>query len=143
MKSFIFSLVILGSIAANAAQFKCVGSKYPSDLQHFFADGYTILTVSKKIVNLKYYYVNTVAKETTLDIEADYKVNGVQSGNGALKGMMVGSLKDTESYPGDAIHTIHFSKSFFENTPSSGIVGKFVFPGHGYSYDWNICYNLK
>lgn len=143
MKAFITFLVVFGSLTANAAKFKCYGSKYPSGMEHFFGEGYTILDVSKKMVNLKYYYINTVAGETTLEIDANYNVGGIQGGNGALKGMTIGSLVDFRSYPGDSIDTIHFSTGLFENTPASGIVGKFVFPGQGYSYDWNICYNTK
>ncbi len=144
MRNF-FVLVLVGLVSgqAYAAKFKCYGSKYPSDMQHFFADGYTILDVSKKQVNLKYYYVNTVARETTLEIDANYKVGGIQGGNGALKGMAIGSLVDSHSFPGDSINTIHFTTRLFENTPASGVVGKFAFPGHGYSYDWNVCYNTK
>lgn len=143
MKALIAFVVVFGSLTANAAKFKCYGSKYPSDMQHFFENGYIVLDVSKEVVNLKYYYVNTVARETTLDVEANYKVGGIQGGNGSLKGMTIGNLVDFNSYPGDSIYTIHFSPSLFENTPASGVVGKFVFPGHGYSYDWNVCYNAK
>ncbi len=143
MKALIAFLVVCGSFTANAAKFKCYGSKYPSDMHHFFADGYVVLDVTKKMVNLKYFYVNTVARETTLEVEANYKIGGIMGGNGSLKGMVIGSLVDNRSYSGDSIDTIHFSPSLFENTPASGVVGKFAFPGHGYSYDWNVCYNTK
>ena len=141
---YIFLLTtLLISFTANAAQFKCYSSKYPADMQHYFGDGYTIISVSKKMVTLKYYYINEAAGETSLELEAKYRLNGVQGGSSALKGMFVGALVDHRSYIGDPIQQIYFTKSLFQATPGAGIVGKFAFPGHGYSYDWNICYNEK
>jgi hypothetical protein len=145
LKSLFFGLSLV-SVAgsADAATFKCYASKYPADMVHYFEGGYTILDVSAESVNLKSYSVNRENRSTTLRVDANYKINGVQGGNGALKGMAIGTLVDAHSYPGDAISKIHFDAELF-SVPSrrSGIIGKFAFPGHGFSYDWNLCYYLN
>lgn len=145
MKTLIIFAALLTSVTAFSAEYKCYGSKYPSDMQHFFADGFVKLSVKNKTVNFKYYYINELAGETTLEIDVNYKLGSLTTGNGQLKGMRVGTLSSEDrGYPGDSISTIHFDESLFVGSPGrSGIIGRFAFPGHGYSYDWNICYNVK
>jgi hypothetical protein len=136
-------LSFLFVLSANAAGFKCFASKYPSDMDHNFEQGFVILTVKKKTVNLRYYYVNTVARQTTLNLDLNYKIGQVMGGNGQVQGMYATSLQDNSpiNFPGDSIDTIYFDKAIIEGKVNSGIVGKFAFTGHGYSWDWNVCYN--
>lgn len=142
---FIVLGLLVASTSAHAAKYKCYPSKFQTDLTHFFADGFMILNFTSKAVNLKYYYVNTVARETTLEIDVNYKLGGVKGGTSAVKDMIVGShAGGVKDYPGDIIHTMYFDQSLLKGMPEApGVVGKFTFTGHGYSYDWNICYNAK
>ncbi|MBS1958348.1 MAG: hypothetical protein JST80_02650 [Bdellovibrionales bacterium] len=145
MKTFILALFVLAATtSAHAAKYKCFASKYPTADEHFFADGYIILSITKTKANLKYYYVNTVAHQTTLDLDLNYKVGGVHGGSGAVKNMLVSSYTGgAKPFPGDQITTIYFDQALVKGNPeSTGVVGQFTFTGHGYSYDWNICYNL-
>jgi hypothetical protein len=141
----LFAVLVLSfvSTVSNAAEYKCYAAKYPTDMEHFFTDGYVLLNVKQGVVNFKYYYVNTVAHETTLEIDVNYKLGKVNTGKGSLAGMVSSSLlAGKKGYPGDEINTIHFDQALVSNTSSTeeGLVGKFTFPGHGYSYDWNLCY---
>jgi len=138
---FSFCLV---SLSAQAADYRCYSSKYPTDMQHYFQDGYVDLTVRAKTVKLDYYYVNTVADETTLEYSAVYNLGKIRGGNGRLKGLITGRFKSSEVGSVD-LDPIYFQRQLINNKnfEKRGIVGKFVFSGHGYSYDWNVCYNLK
>ncbi len=66
MKKLLLAVGLLSFSTANAIEYKCYASKYPTGMEHHFSDGYVMLTVNKKSVNLKYYYVNTVAKKPLL-----------------------------------------------------------------------------
>ncbi|MCX6123475.1 MAG: hypothetical protein NTV34_01800, partial [Proteobacteria bacterium] len=97
------------SMTANAAEYKCYASKYPSGVQHSFENGYVLLKINKKSVNFKYFYVNTVAHETTIELDVNYKLQGVVGGNGQVKDMISGSLVSGDTpFPGDEIETMFF-----------------------------------
>lgn len=134
----------LVSLSAQAADYRCYSSKYPTDMQHTFQDGFVNLTVKAKTVKLDYYYVNTVAGETALEYSAIYNLGKIKGGTGRLKGLVTGRIKTLKEGHYD-IDPVFFQRSLINNKnfEKKGIVGKFVFSGHGYSYDWNVCYNLK
>ncbi len=143
----ILSLVMLlsfFSIQSYASSYKCFASKYPDHFLNAFEDGYTILTIEDDIVNLKFFYVNTVTKETTMEINADFQISKINNGNGKIKGYSIADIVEYNSVRNE-IYTLFIDPFLINNTDFSkkGIIGKFTFKGHGYSYDWNICYNLK
>ena len=136
----------LVSMSAQAAEYKCYASKYPSGMNHTFADGYIILNVSKNDVNFKYYFVNTVANETALELDVNYKLQGVAGGNSRVKDMIRGELVfGDHPFPGDTIDNMYFDQALISTTDRirRGIIGKLTFTGQGFNYDWNICYNSK
>lgn len=138
MKTMIASIVLLASSISLGADFKCFSSKYPADMNHAFNDGYTVLSVNTDGVNLKYFYVNTVANKTTLKYEANYTIEGVKEGSSKLSGLYVAKTQELNK-----IETIYLEPSLLSQTSADGIIGKFVFPGHGYGYDWNLCYAIN
>jgi len=141
---FIFSFCISFScLSAFAADFKCYSSKYPIGMEHTFQDGYTRLSVKGNTATLEYYYVNTVANETTMEYQASYSVQGLKGGSGKLSNLYVAKFNSstTGAGIGEYIDVIYLESALLSNKPANkGMVGKFTFSGHAYGYDWNLCY---
>ncbi|WP_413558087.1 hypothetical protein [Bdellovibrio sp. HCB209] len=138
MKTMIASIVLLVSSVSFGADFKCFSSKYPADMNHAFNEGYTVLSVNGPTVSLKYFYVNTVANNTTLKYEANYTVESIKGGSGKLSGLYIAKTQEL-----DKIGRIYLEPALLGEASSGGVIGKFVFPGHGYGYDWNLCYAIN
>lgn len=135
----VIAIPLVSSRFAYAADFVCHASKYPSGFQHAFWDGYTILSITGSRANLKYYYNNTVAGVVQLEHDADYDIGAVKTGKSKVAGYNVADV--TRRSPLQSIDRLYIEPSLLNaNPPARGIVGKFSFSGHGYSYDWNVCY---
>lgn len=144
MKKLLTGLFLLSAGTAFATEYVCFASKYPSDMVHTFEDGWATISITGKEITLRSFYKSgeTIQKS----IEANYKISGTQGGNGATKDMYIGELDYEKSdFPDEPIGRIFLEKSLVDNEIFSkeGFVGKLAFLGHGYSYDWNLCYNKK
>jgi hypothetical protein len=133
------------SLASQITEFTCYASKYQTDITHAFQDGYVTMAVDAKkaLVDFTFYYVNTVAHETTISYQATYKIGTQNSGSGAVAGYYALSRKKMTGY-GEGLDTLYLEPALLlPKSQNAGVVGKYTFTGHGYSYDWNICYYKK
>jgi hypothetical protein len=130
----------LNRVANSAVTFKCYPSKFPEGFSHEFADGYVLMTVDakKSLVDFKFYDVDPETHETTLDgSHGIYKITGKAGGTGVVADYYKIELKDGK----DVFDTMYLEKTLLEpKSDKSGIIGQYTFAGHGYAYDWNICY---
>lgn len=113
-------------------------------MHHYFSDGYVLLSVNKDEANLKYYYVNEVANQTTLESDVTYSIKDQQGGSGKLSKLFVATVKSAE-VGSDRIGPIYLEKTLLGKAKpkpkQKGVIGKFAFSGHGFGYDWNLCYS--
>jgi len=143
-RSVLFLALSLISSPAFAAgvQFKCNAVNRDGA----FTDGYSVLTLNTKSVRIDYYYVNTVARETTIDYSGTYAVGGAKGGSGKLAPYRVLTLqrlnhRNRGNYDG-GIRTMYLQPELLRGGTTlrnGGRGGFYAFVGHGYSYDWNIC----
>ena len=145
MKFTLFALSLLASVTATAAEYKCYSSKYPTNMSHAFENGYVLLNVTEGYARLKYFYVNDVANETTLEYDVIYSIGGLNGGNGKLKDLLKSKSFKVVKSIGESISAVYFEPVLIQNEDftKSGVIGKFVFPGQGFGYDWNLCYNIR
>ncbi len=148
MKKIILMVVpLLFTVTGQAAEYECHASKYPTDMVHAFANGELSLSINDKALSIRFFQKSSrPVKSSKLSFEATYKLGNLLGGNGALKNMLVAQLVEGAEMNGDStIPTLYVSPELLTNNDldKSTLIGKIAFLGQGYSYDFNLCYNLN